>query len=219
GVCTTDFKICISDPFYDGLEGEPPAGSAHGATVHNDASNISGPHGQIQHDQYTLSSTSFGCIAGGVTAELVSGYPATGDLANFAGQNGEAECGFEQPLFVVIENAYVICPPDADSDGVCDFEDNCPADFNPLQEDFNGDGIGDSCCCDGLRGNVFPDTTIDVNVLDLVFMVDWVFRGSGNRGGCPDESDVNADGSPADILDLTYLVDRIFRGGPPPPPC
>ena len=287
GVCTTDFKICISDPFFDVLEGEPPAGSAHGATVHNDAFNISGPHGQIQHDQYSLSAAGFGCLGGGVIAEIVSDYPLTADLANFEDQNGEAECPFEQP-FVVIEYAYVICPdtagcPDADGDGVCDPDDNCPnvfnpgqidsdndgvgddcdicpgfddnldsdndgvpdgcdvcpgfddlqdgdgdgvpdgcdncpANFNPSQADLDNDGVGDACCCNGIRGDLNGDGT-EADVLDLVFLVDFIFRGSGNPGGCPDESDVNADGSPADILDLTFLVDKIFRGGPLPPQC
>jgi len=34
---------------------------------------------------------------------------------------------------------------DADSDGVIDSEDNCPNNYNPSQQDTNGDGIGDSC--------------------------------------------------------------------------
>ena len=34
---------------------------------------------------------------------------------------------------------------DADVDDVCDDVDNCPQNFNPGQEDTNGDGIGDAC--------------------------------------------------------------------------
>jgi hypothetical protein len=38
---------------------------------------------------------------------------------------------------------------DTDGDGVCDAEDNCPADPNPNQEDTDGDGTGDACDVDG----------------------------------------------------------------------
>ena len=34
-------------------------------------------------------------------------------------------------------------PTDADGDGYCGDEDNCPNDPNPLQDDFDGDDIGD----------------------------------------------------------------------------
>jgi len=73
-------------------------------------------------------------------------------------------------------------------------------------------------CCVGITGDVNGDGE-EANIIDLTFLVDFVFRGSGDPGGCPDESDVNGDGNPANILDLTYLVDLIFRGGPVPPGC
>ena len=40
---------------------------------------------------------------------------------------------------------------DIDDDGVCNNIDNCPENYNPLQEDFDFDNIGDDC--DGLSIN------------------------------------------------------------------
>ena len=73
-------------------------------------------------------------------------------------------------------------------------------------------------CCTGIRGDLNTDGS-DANILDLTFLVDFIFRGSGDPGACPEESDINSDGTSANILDLTYVVDLIFRGGPPPPVC
>ena len=83
-------------------------------------------------------------------------------------------------------------------------------------------GVPSQCnmppCCEGIRGDVNGDSK-DGNILDLTFLVDFIFRGSGNPGPCPQESDVNSDSSVANILDLTYMVDRIFRGGNALPIC
>jgi hypothetical protein len=38
-----------------------------------------------------------------------------------------------------------LCFIDTDGDGISDPEDNCPDDYNPDQEDADGDGIGDAC--------------------------------------------------------------------------
>ena len=116
-----------------------------------------------------------------------------------------------------------ICPNDSlndiDADGVCGDVDNCPLVSNPGQTDTDGDGKGDACdCCYFSRGDLNGDGT-DANILDLTFLVDFIFRGSGDPGYCPEESDLNSDGSGPDILDLTFLVDRIFRGGTAPGEC
>ena len=72
--------------------------------------------------------------------------------------------------------------------------------------------------CVGNRGDLNGDG-YDANILDLTFLVDFIFRGSGDPGPCTVEGDVNTDGVFTNILDLTFLVDRIFRGGPAPGPC
>ena len=68
----------------------------------------------------------------------------------------------------------------------------------------SGPGCGDF---DGLAG--------PINVLDLTYLVDYMFRG----GAVPPDmnlADLTNDGN-IGILDLTFMVDFIFRGGPPPP--
>jgi len=72
-------------------------------------------------------------------------------------------------------------------------------------------------CCIGMRGNVDGDPSDQVNIADLTYLVDYLFRG-GQPPPCPEEGDVNGDGN-TNVADLTYLVDYLFRGGPQPPPC
>lgn len=73
-------------------------------------------------------------------------------------------------------------------------------------------------CCVGSRGDINGDGD-DLTILDLTFIVDFIFRGSADPGSCPEEADLNADGEGPNILDLTFAVDRIFRGGAPAEPC
>lgn len=73
-------------------------------------------------------------------------------------------------------------------------------------------------CCIGISGNVDGDHEEKVNIIDQVFLVDFIFRG-GPPSTCDKEADVNGDGTPSNIVDLTYLTDFIFQGGPPPPAC
>ena len=54
------------------------------------------------------------------------------------------------------------CINDLDNDGVCDELDNCPEDYNPNQEDFNSDNVGDECDGIGLDEEVVQKVLIKV---------------------------------------------------------
>lgn len=108
---------------------------------------------------------------------------------------------------------------DPDGDGLPNWADNCPGDYNPDQTDTDGDGIGDACCCLGIRGNVDGDPQDVINIGDLTYLVKYLF-GNGGVPPCPDEANIDDDaGGAVNIADLTNLVLYLFGGGPEPVPC
>lgn len=102
--------------------------------------------------------------------------------------------------------------------------DNCPVTFNPSQADANFNGIGDACdfgCCIApIRGNVNGDGGNLVNVVDLTYLVSYLF-GGGPAPLCVDEANVNASTgtSPVNVVDMSYLAAFLFMGGPAPLAC
>jgi len=63
--------------------------------------------------------------------------------------------------------------PDSDSDGVPDSVDNCPGDSNPLQEDFDGDGLGyycDTTCAESMdiNYNFANDSLFELKASDFI---------------------------------------------------
>jgi hypothetical protein len=99
---------------------------------------------------------------------------------------------------------------DADSHG--DACDNCPLVDNEDQADTNGNGVGDAC--DYVCGNVNNDSNNLINLLDIVYLIAYVYQ-----GGPPpvyfEACDVNSSGS-INILDIAYLIAFVYQGGPAP---
>ena len=116
GMCEAELAICISDPYFDKNEGEPPAGSAHPSSVHNDAQFVSGPHGTIHHDKYYLGPVQFPCPL--PFPVEVYGYPVgPADMVVFEWQNDgdfPSEGYTGGPVVTVIEYALIICPVECD---------------------------------------------------------------------------------------------------------
>ncbi len=75
-------------------------------------------------------------------------------------------------------------------------------------------------CCIGSRGNIDGGSSEAVDILDLTYLVAYMFRG-GPEPPCLDEANVNGIGSGngLDIQDLTYLVSYMFKSGPAPVAC
>lgn len=116
-----------------------------------------------------------------------------------------------------------VCDSDMDGDGIDNGLDNCPKVYNPDQADEDNNGVGDVCygCCNGIRGDMAPYPTGDglLDISDLVFLVDYQFRG-GEEPGCFEEGDIDADGV-IDVSDLICLINYMFKKFPDcePAPC
>ncbi len=74
-------------------------------------------------------------------------------------------------------------------------------------------------CCVGFRGNVDADSFDDVNVNDLTFLINFLFKG-GNAPSCWREGNVDGDLDEAiNVVDVTMLVSYLFKGLPSLPDC
>ncbi len=83
---------------------------------------------------------------------------------------------------------------------------------------FRRGSLSINSCCIGIRGNANGDPSELISIHDLVFLVNYLFR--GGQAGCIQEG--NASGNlPEKILvnDLVYMVNYLFRNGPLPPAC
>jgi len=78
--------------------------------------------------------------------------------------------------------------------------------------------ISELTCCQ-LRGNVAEPKDSSVLVNDIVWLVDYLFKG-GTAPNCLDEGDcaIPLDGLIL-VNDIVWLVDYLFKGGSAPPDC
>ncbi|MFQ5498448.1 MAG: hypothetical protein ACE5FH_02145 [Candidatus Zixiibacteriota bacterium] len=79
--------------------------------------------------------------------------------------------------------------------------------------------VGIGSCCTGIRGNVDFSADDVIDIVDLTYLVDFLFAG-GPAPICQEEG--NVDGDPLDlidIVDLTFIIDLLFAGGVDPPLC
>jgi hypothetical protein len=167
-------------------------------TVANSIFSFSGEGEVVTCDDATALATLSCCDVYGNT-----GDDWTGCIADQEGINGNFSL---DPLFCdTVEGSFYVdsTSPCAPWNSPCNllvgaFEAGCP-------------------CCVGRRGNVDGDPNHRVNVADLTYLVDYLFR-TGPLPPCSEEGNVNGD-SNINVADVTYLVDYLFRGGPAPPPC
>ncbi len=76
---------------------------------------------------------------------FISGTTTLGSSSLLEDRNGEKKVAWSTNITGNREIFFDNLIPDSDGDGIIDEEDNCPYDYNPGQEDFDLDGIGDVC--------------------------------------------------------------------------
>ena len=141
------------------------------------------------------------------------GYVPHNIVINGAGQVIYSQSGFNQSAIITaIETGLSTLILDMDEDGVLDDVDNCIEEYNPNQEDYDLDGIGDYCDpCDNISfyvGNLNGDAFVDL--FDILLLVDIVL-GHANDGCSIESSDINSDGS-INVLDVIFLLQQIIGG-------
>src|SRR4051794_36315820 len=112
------------------------------ATLSSDVTSSGGP--ETFTDEQAPSTRSFGYrVCYYVNAEPAGPVQVSMTTVDEQGETHEDSFTLEGPG--ACENRGTVALVDSDDDGVMDAKDNCPKDFNPGQEDGDGDGIGDVC--------------------------------------------------------------------------
>ncbi|MCP4703777.1 MAG: S8 family serine peptidase, partial [candidate division Zixibacteria bacterium] len=101
---------------------------------------------------------------------------------------------------------------DPDADDIGSLCDNCPDNFNPGQEDLDFDEIGDAC--DYICGNVDDDINDNIDILDIVFLVNFVYK-NGDDPVYMASANISFDLN-IDILDIVHLINFVYKDGADP---
>jgi hypothetical protein len=169
----------------------------------------------------------YGVAIDDAEAAYVTGYTVSQDFPvqnSFMGSLQSADAD------IFITKLSHAAGADWDNDGIPDDIDNCLGVVNSLQEDTDGDGIGDACCCVGRVGDANGSGDEQPTIGDISIIIDALFiRTDWSAIPCPAEADVNQSGGvnarPANITigDISMLTDYLFISGPqtfgPLPDC
>ena len=80
-------------------------------------------------------------------------------------------------------------------------------------------GVEIKSCCIGMRGNIDKDANNIIDIVDLVYLVDYMFT-AGPAPICIEQANIDGDlGEQVDISDLVALVYYMYGGGPAPAMC
>lgn len=132
--------------------------------------------------------------------------------------NGGAGSVFEGDAFIAafpVEHFV-----DSDTDGVVNYNDNCPGVYNPDQADLNENNIGDACesCCRGDRGNADCSEIEEPDISDITRLIDFLYI-THLELCCEEEADADGSGGEPDISDITRLIDFLYISNIALAPC
>ena len=128
-------------------------------------------------------------------------------------------------ILIAIPASVCVAQLDQDGDGILDTLDNCPTIPNADQANNDYDSHGDAC--DNCRTVTNDDQAVtilmtgDVNTdgvitsADMIYLVNFVFKGSFTPLPCEAAGDVDATGR-VTSADIIYLGHYIFKGAEPP---
>lgn len=74
-------------------------------------------------------------------------------------------------------------------------------------------------CCIGIRGNADGDFEDRINVADITYLINYLFK-AGPLPPCPEEANIDADAlEKLNVADVTYVIGYLFKGGAAPLDC